>query len=218
MTKQPTSVNVGIDVSKTQLDVHVLERNLAWSVANDEAGIRALVTRLRRYQLARVVVEATGRLEQPLVRQALARQLPIIVVSPLRIRRYAGAIGQLAKTDAIDARLIATFAAAVKPAVRAPIDPEATRIRDLIVRRRQLIEMRTMEKNRLTIMPADLAGSIQTLMTVLNSEIKELDRLLTRLCKVTPNGGSTASSSPACPASAIPSPTPCSVTCQNSVP
>lgn len=178
MTKQPTSVNVGIDVSKTQLDVHVLERNLAWSVANDEAGIRALVTRLRRYQLARVVVEATGRLEQPLVRQALARQLPIIVVSPLRIRRYAGAIGQLAKTDAIDARLIATFAAAVKPAVRAPIDPEATRIRDLIVRRRQLIEMRTMEKNRLPIMPADLAASIQTLITVLNSEIKEVDRLL----------------------------------------
>lgn len=178
MTKQPTSVNVGIDVSKTQLDVHVLERNLAWSVANDEAGIRALVTRLRRYQLARVVVEATGRLEQPLVRQALARQLPIIVVSPLRIRRYAGAIGQLAKTDAIDARLIATFAAAVKPDVRAPIDPEATRIKDLIVRRRQLIEMRTMEKNRLPIMPADLAGSIQTLITVLNTEIKEVDRLL----------------------------------------
>lgn len=87
MTKQPTSVNVGIDVSKTQLGP---ERNLAWSVANDEAGIRALVTRLRRYQLARVVVEATGRLGQPLVRQALARQLPIIVVSPLRIRRYAG--------------------------------------------------------------------------------------------------------------------------------
>ena len=111
MTKQPTRVNVGIDVSKSQLDVHLLERNLAWSVANDEAGIRALVTRLRRYQLARVVVEATGRLEQPLVRQALARQLPIIVVSPLRIRRYAGAIGQRAKTDAIDARLIADFAA-----------------------------------------------------------------------------------------------------------
>lgn len=178
MTKQPTSVNVGIDVSKMQLDVHVLERNLAWSVANDEAGIRALVTRLRRYQRARVVVEATGRLEQPLVRQALARQLPIIVVSPLRIRRYAGAIGQLAKTDAIDARLIADFAAAVRPAVRTPIDPEATRIKDLIVRRRQLIEMRTMEKNRLPIMPADLTGSIQTLITVLNTEIKEVDRLL----------------------------------------
>lgn len=113
------------------------------------------MTRLRRYQLARVVVEATGRLEQPLVRQALARQLSIIVVSRLRIRRYAGAIGQLAKTDAIDARLIATFAAAEKPAVRALIDPEATRIKDLIVRRRQLIEMRTMEKNRLPIMPAD---------------------------------------------------------------
>lgn len=81
-------------------------------------------------------------------------------------------------TDAIDARLIATFAAAVKPAVRAPIDPEASRIRDLIVRRRQLIEMRTMEKNRLPIMPADLAASIQTLITVLNTEIKEVDRLL----------------------------------------
>src|SRR5687768_2305201 len=104
-------------------------------------------TSLRRYRIERIVVEATGRLEQPFVRAALAAGLPVIVVSPLKIRRFAEVIGQLAKTDAIDARLIAQFAATVKPIARPASDVNAQAIKDLVVRRRQLVSLRTMEKN-----------------------------------------------------------------------
>lgn len=178
MTKRSTAVNVGIDVSKAVLDVHVLERGRNWSNANDEAGIRALIGRLKRYRLARVVVEGTGRLEQRFVREALAQQLPVIVVSPLRVRRYAEALGLLAKTDELDAYLIAAFAEAIKPPVQAPADPEASKIKDMIVRRRQLIEMRTMEKNRLPIMPEELADSMIAIIATLDEQVTALDQQL----------------------------------------
>lgn len=84
------------------------------------------------------MIEATGRLEQPFVRAALERGLPVVVVSPLKVRRYAGAIGQLAKTDAIDARLIARFGAAVRPVAHRPTDPQTREIKDLMARRAQL--------------------------------------------------------------------------------
>ncbi len=162
MTKKRDAVNVGIDVGKAQLDVCLLERSLTFQVANESAAIRALVTRLARYRLARIVIEATGRLEQPFAREALARRLPVIVVSPLKVRRYAGAIGQLAKSDEIDARLIARFAAAVEPVAHTPCDPEAEKIKDLIVRRCQLTTMRTMEKNRKQVMPARHYKTVST--------------------------------------------------------
>lgn len=107
MTKHRPPVNVGIDVGKSQLDVFLFERDRAFTVENSETAIATLVNRLSRYRLERIVIEATGRLEQPFVRAALAKGLPVVVVSPLKVRRFAGAIGQLAKTDPIDARLIA---------------------------------------------------------------------------------------------------------------
>ncbi len=156
MTKQRPSVNVGIDVGKATLDVYLLERDRMFSVPNEEHAISALVSRLSRYRLERVVIEATGRLEQPFVRAAVAKGLPVVVVSPLKIRRFAGAIGQLAKTDEIDARLIARFASTLKPVAHPTPDAKAQLIKDLIVRRRQLTSLRTMEKNRRQIMPEDL--------------------------------------------------------------
>ena len=104
MTKKRNTVNVGIDVGKAQLDVCLLERDLMIQMPNEGDAIRALVSRLARFNLARIVIEATGRLEQPFVRAALAKGLPVVVVSPLKVRRYAGAIGLFAKTDAIDTR------------------------------------------------------------------------------------------------------------------
>lgn len=178
MTKSMNTVNVGIDVGISALDVYLFERQRAFSYANDAEGIRALIRRLRRYSLARIVLEATGRLEQPLVRAAVAAGLPVTVVSPLKIRRYAGAIGQLAKTDAIDAKLIAEFAATVKPVIRVPEDPETQQIKDLIARRRQLTEMATMEKNRRQIMPEALRGSIDRLLETIAAELKTLERHL----------------------------------------
>lgn len=147
------TVNVGIDVGKHQLDAFILERDIQFSVTNDSSGIRTLIGRLSRYKLDRVVVEATGRRETDLVLAAADRGFPIIVCQPIRVRRYAGAKGILAKTDEIDARVLAEYAAVMNPEVRAIPAGNLRKIRDLCVRRRQLIDMRTMEKNRLDVMP-----------------------------------------------------------------
>jgi transposase len=180
MTKSLPPVNVGIDVGKAQLDVYLLERDRFLTVPNNEPAIATLVSRLKRYRLERIVIEATGRLEQPFVRAALAQGLPVIVVSPLKIRRFAGAIGQLAKTDQIDARLIAHFAATVKPPAHPLADPKAQIIKDLAVRRRQLIQLRTMEKNRRQVMPDSLTAGIDRLIQAINAEIQHLDQLIDR--------------------------------------
>src|SRR6185436_4068470 len=91
MTKPLLPLNVGVDVGKSQLDLYLLERDRALSVPNEEDAIASLIRRLRRYRLERIVIEATGRLEQPFVRAALAAGLPVVVVSPLKIRRFADA-------------------------------------------------------------------------------------------------------------------------------
>ncbi len=178
MTKQLSAVNVGVDIGKSQLDLYLLERDRALSVPNDEQAIAALIRRLSRYRIERIVIEATGRLEQPFVRAALAAGLPVVVVSPLKIRRFADAIGQLAKTDEIDARLIARFAAAVKPLARPASDTNAQAIKDLVVRRRQLVSLRTMEKNRRQVMPQELKAGIDRIIKTLDRELKTLEQLI----------------------------------------
>ena len=178
MTKPLLALNVGVDVGKSQLDLYLLERDRALSVPNDEHAIASLVRRLRRYRLERIVIEATGRLEQPFVRAALAAGLPVVVVSPLKVRRFADAIGLLAKTDAIDARLIARFAAAVKPVARPASDANAQTIKDLVVRRRQLVSLRTMEKNRRQVMPQELKAGIDRIIKTLDRELKRLEQLI----------------------------------------
>lgn len=178
MTKQRSTINVGVDVGKAQLDLYLLERDRALSVPNEEQAIAAVIRRLSRYRLERIVIEATGRLEQPFVRAALAQGLPVIVVSPLKIRRFAGAVGQLAKTDQIDARLIAQFAATLRPVARPVSDANAHAIKDLIVRRRQLTTLRTMEKNRRQVMPVTLKPSIDRIIKTLDQELAKLARLI----------------------------------------
>ena len=121
MTKQRPTVNVGVAVSKSKLDVYLLERDLVLSVPNDEQAIATLNSRLARYRHERIDIEATGRLEHAFVTAAVAKGLPVVVVSPLKVRRFADAVGQLAKTDEIDARLIAQFAATSSPlSIRSP--------------------------------------------------------------------------------------------------
>jgi transposase len=178
MAKPLPLVNVGVDVSKDTLDVHLLERDLSLSVPNHEHEIASLITRLARYRLERIVIEATGRLEHAFVSAAIARGLPVVVVSPLKVRRFAEAAGQLAKTDAIDARLIARFAAALKPVARPAIDANSQRIKDLVVRRRQLTSLRTVEKNRRSVMPDALQPSIDRVIELLDREIASLELLI----------------------------------------
>jgi transposase len=178
MTKSLPRINVGVDVSKDKLDVHLLERDLSLSVPNHEPAIASLISRLARYRLERIVVEATGRLEHAFVSAAIARGLPVVVVAPLKVRRFAEAAGQLAKTDAIDARLIARFAAALKPAARPAVDANSQIIKDLVVRRRQLTSLRTTEKNRRGVMPETLKPSIDRIIASLDREIASLEQLI----------------------------------------
>ena len=178
MTKPLPRVNVGVDVSKDTLDVYLLERDLMLSIPTDEQPIASLIKRLARYRLERIVIEATGRLEHPFVSAAIARGLPVVVVSPLKVRRFADAVGQLAKTDAIDARLIARFAAVIKPAARSAVDANSQDIKDLVVRRRQLTSLRTMEKNRRPIMPESLRSGIDRIIEALDRELDSLEQLL----------------------------------------
>lgn len=178
MTKPFTPVNVGVDVSKDTLDVYLLERDLSLSVPNDEPSIGSLIKRLARFRLERIVVEATGRLEHAFVGAAIAKGLPVVVVAPLKVRRFAEAAGQLAKTDALDARLIAQFAAALKPAARPTTDANSQIIKDLVVRRRQLTSLRTTEKNRRSVMPKALQPSIERVIETLDRELRSLEQLI----------------------------------------
>ncbi len=170
------SVNVGIDVGKTQLDVVIHERKLHFNSPNDAAGVRYIIGRLSRYTVERVVVEATGRREYAFVLAAAEKGLPVIISQPIKVRRYAGAAGILAKTDKIDARVLAEYAAVMHPEIRPIALGNIRKIKDMTARRRQLIEMSTMEKNRLDVMPRFLAADIRRHIRHIQSQIDKLDR------------------------------------------
>jgi len=179
--KRETVVNVGIDVGKTELDVVIHERGLHFSTANDAAGVRYIIGRLSRYAVERIVVEATGRREYNFVLAAAEKGLPVVISQPIRVRRYAGAAGILAKTDKIDARVLAEYAAVMRPEARPLALGNIRRIKDMTARRRQLIEISTMEKNRLDVMPAFLAGDIRRHIRHIQSQIDKLDRQIAAL-------------------------------------
>lgn len=144
-----TRGSVGIDVSKGTLDVQVRPTDAQWTVANDDAGIRALVAQLQTAAPAQIVIEATGGYELAVVSALAAAGLPVIVVNPRAVRDFARATGQLAKTDQLDAGILARFAEQVQPAIRPLADAEQQELDALLTRRRQLIEMLTAERNRL---------------------------------------------------------------------
>ena len=179
-TKKKTRVNVGVDVGKHQLDVCLHENQVAFTVTNTPDGIRQLLKRLAYYQVVRLVVEATGRYEFALAEAAYARGVPLCVVQPLAVRRYAGAIGQLAKTDAIDAALIARFAADIKPRPTPQKSRNLIAIKGLLARRRQLMTFRTQELNRVQIMGKQLEASYRRMIRTLDTEIAKVEKQLQR--------------------------------------
>jgi transposase len=176
--KSKSSVNVGVDVGKDTLDICIHEKALHWQEANTPEGVRALLNRLARYQVERLVMEATGRYQLLLAEQAYVKEVPVCIVKPLSIRRYAGAIDQLAKTDKIDAHVIAEFAAVIKPRTTPAKSKKLILIKDLLARRRQVMEMRTQEMNRLQIMGKHVAPSCKRLLNYLDKEVVRLERLL----------------------------------------
>lgn len=170
--------HVGIDVGKQYLDVHLLELDLAWRAENSAAGIKALVAKLNRYSLTRVVVEATGGYERALVEACAEKEIPIVVVQPMQVRQFANAQGVLAKTDQIDARLIALFGALLKPPVRSPQDRKVREVRDYLARRRQLSEARVQEMNRLQKAPRGMAASHTRMLKQLEKELAWVEKQL----------------------------------------
>ena len=142
-------VVVGIDVSKASFDVAVYPTGECWKASNDKAGIAALSQRLQELAPGLIVLESTGGLELPLVSELAALSLPVVVVNPRQVRDFAKAVGKLAKTDNIDAHMLARFGQAVKPEVRPLKDEQAQELTALLTRRRQVVDMLTAEKNRL---------------------------------------------------------------------
>jgi len=170
------TVFVGIDVSQDRLDVHVRPREEAFAVARDGAGLAALVARLREVEPARIAVEATGGFETVVTAALAAAGLPVVVVNPAQVRHFAQAVGQRAKTDPIDAALIARFVEATRPELR-PLADEATRLlADLVARRRQIVEMIGAERNRARRAPAGrIQRSIARLIAALEKELASVD-------------------------------------------
>jgi transposase len=142
------TIYVGIDVSKAQLDVHVHPTGEAFAVTRDGKGLEELIDRLRTLSPALVAVEATGGFETVVAAALAGAQLPLAVINPAQIRHFAQAIGKRAKTDPIDAAVIARFAAAVKPEPRPVPDEQARLLSELVARRRQIIETIVAERQR----------------------------------------------------------------------
>lgn len=167
---------VGIDVAKDSLDVAVVPSREEWRVVHDGAGLAAVVERVRGLAPAGVVLEATGGWEAPLAGMLAAAGVPVAVVNPRQVRDFARATGQLAKTDALDARVLALFAERVRPEARPLPDQAAQALGALVTRRRQLLEMLTAEKNRLGPAPKALSKSIQQHIDWLNQSLAAVDR------------------------------------------
>jgi transposase len=178
LTKSKSSVNVGVDVGKSVLDVYIHEKQIYFQEENNHKGIQNILRRLAHYNIERLVVEATGRYEFALAEAAYLKEIPVCIMKPLSIRRYAGAVEQLAKTDKIDAAIIAEFAAVIKPKPTPQKSKNLIAIKDLLARRRQVMEMRTQELNRLKIMGKSLEVSCKRIIKVLDKEIERLEKSL----------------------------------------
>jgi len=170
-------VHVGIDVSKARLDVAMLPSGETFAVTNDEDGIQTLLEKLLQEAAGPtlVVLEATGGLQRPLVAALFASRIASAVVNPRQSRDFAKAIGRLAKTDRIDALVLARFAEAVRPEPKAPPKTEALEFQAIVARRRQLIQMMTAEKNRLG------AATSRKVRSRLEAHIRWLEKELARI-------------------------------------
>ena len=199
----------GIDVSKEQLDVALCGRvTRGWSVRYDDTGVQALVKELRKLTPTLVVLEATGGQETHIVAAIATAAMPLAVVNPRQVRDFARATGELAKTDAIDARILALFAERIRPEVRALPDDQARELDALMARRRQLVGIRVGECNRLYQAAPVVRSSVAEHIAWLDARIDEVDAELQkriressvwrekdRLLQSTPGVGQTTSMS-----------------------
>lgn len=181
MNTNQSTFNIGVDVGKHLLDFFCHETGNYFQVANSPDGIRKALKQLAPLSISRLVVEATGRHEQALVQAASRQKIPVVIAQPIAVRRFAGALGILAKTDKLDSRVIAQYAAMIAPPVRKLPDDKARKLSDLGKRRQQVIGMLTMEKNRLQIMPVFLRADIRSSINALKRQQAKLDEKIIKL-------------------------------------
>ena len=186
MSAQSNKIYVGIDVSKKTLDVATNPESVSSQFSNDETGRRQLVEAVRELGATLVVVEATGGYETALVIALASAQLPVVVVNPRQARDFAKAIGLLAKTDQVDAKMLARFAEAVKPQLRAFKSDDTRELEAVLTRRRQLVDMVTAEQNRKLTAPAAIAKEIDKHIQWLKQSIKDADTDLSNAIKSSP--------------------------------
>jgi transposase len=168
---------VGIDVAKSTLDVHVLPTGDTWTAENSDEGVKTIVVKLQTLAPALIVLEATGGLQRRLVAALAAHQLPVVAVNPRQVRDFAKALGKLAKTDALDASVLAMFADRIRPPLRPLKDEESQELEALVVRRRQVVDMITAETNRLHAAPPSrrVTAAIRKTITYLDKQLDDID-------------------------------------------
>jgi transposase len=180
------AIVVGIDVSKDQLDVHVRGREQRFAVPRDTAGIAALIERIRPLSPTAIGLEATSGFET-IVTAALANAgFPVVVVNPAQVRAFANALGKRAKTDPIDAAVIAHFVEATRPEIRPLRDAETKLLADLLARRRQIVTMIVAERQRERTAPPPVKKSIARLLRALQRELDSLDGDINDAVKTSP--------------------------------
>jgi len=179
---------VGIDVSKTMLDVAVAPTGEKWSVSNSAEGTQQLVQRLKELSPTLVVLEASGGLERRAVASLAAAAIPVVAVNPRQVRDFAKATGRLAKTDAIDAAMLGLFAERIRPELRPLRDADAQELEALVVRRRQVVDMITAEKNRLSAAPPSkrVRTAIGKTIKWLEAQLDEIDSDLDKTVRSSP--------------------------------
>jgi len=180
------SVYAGIDVAKDRLDLALRPSGTVRTVAYDADGVRHLVAELESLGPSVVVLESTGGLELPLAGALAAASLPVVVVNPRQVRDFAKATGRLAKTDVLDAQVLAHFAEAVRPEVRPLPDSETQELHSLTARRTQVVEMLVAEKNRLGRAGRAVAPRIRAHIQWLEQELEDLDQGLQQTLRRSP--------------------------------
>jgi transposase len=177
---------VGLDIAKDHLDASVRPTAEQWRAAHTDEGIRALVARLVALTPALVVVESTGGYETAVVTALAVAHVPVAVVNPLQVRDFAKAVGRLAKTDTIDAAVLALFAERVRPEVRPLPDEAHQELVALVTRRRQLVDMLTAERNRLATARPSVRASVQQHVRWLERRVHDADADLTTTIRQSP--------------------------------
>jgi len=177
---------VGIDVSKDSLEVALRPSNTVQSFTNDDEGIAQLIESLRPQQPALIVLEATGKYERPVARALAVEGLLFNIINPRQGRAFARATGVLAKTDRIDARLLARFAEVLQPEARSLKDEQTEALSDLVIRRRQIVEMITAEKNRLALATKRVRRDIQVHIRWMEKRLEDINDDIDELIRQSP--------------------------------